>query len=94
MREAALAWSESYPAMEYRHGPISLASERTLVWFVGEVDPDLRNDVGTTGATVVGGTLDAMAELVLVQRAAVQLAIARGLDPDHPRHLTRSVVLS
>jgi fructoselysine-6-P-deglycase FrlB-like protein len=94
MREAALAWSESYPAMEYRHGPISLASERTLAWFVGEVDPDLRNDVVTTGATVVGGTLDAMAELVLVQRAAVRLAIARGLDPDHPRHLTRSVVLS
>jgi fructoselysine-6-P-deglycase FrlB-like protein len=93
MREAALAWSESYPAMEYRHGPISLASERTLAWFVGEVDTDLRSDVAATGGTIVGGTLDAMAELVLVQRAAVRLAIARGLDPDNPRHLTRSVVL-
>jgi fructoselysine-6-P-deglycase FrlB-like protein len=34
-----------------------------------------------------------MAELVLIQRMAVELAEARGLDPDHPRHLTRSVVL-
>ena len=34
-----------------------------------------------------------MAELVLIQRMAVALAEARGLDPDHPRHLTRSVVL-
>jgi glucosamine 6-phosphate synthetase-like amidotransferase/phosphosugar isomerase protein len=34
-----------------------------------------------------------MATLVLVQRLAVALAVARGLDPDHPRNLTRSVVL-
>jgi fructoselysine-6-P-deglycase FrlB-like protein len=34
-----------------------------------------------------------MATLVLVQRLAVALAAARGLDPDNPRNLTRSVVL-
>jgi fructoselysine-6-P-deglycase FrlB-like protein len=34
-----------------------------------------------------------MAELVLIQRMAVELAEARGLDPDRPKHLTRSVVL-
>ena len=28
LREAAQAWSESYPAMEYRHGPIALAAAR------------------------------------------------------------------
>ncbi len=28
LREAAGAWTESYPAMEYRHGPISAASSR------------------------------------------------------------------
>jgi fructoselysine-6-P-deglycase FrlB-like protein len=94
MREAGLAWSESYPAMEYRHGPISLASDRTLVWCFGRVDQELRSTVAATGATVVGDALDPMAELILVQRAAVRLAVARGLDPDHPRHLTRSVVLS
>ena len=46
-----------------------------------------------TGATVRIGELDPMAELVLIHRTAVALAEARGLDPDHPRHLTRSVVL-
>jgi len=94
MREAGLAWSESYPAMEYRHGPISVASDRTLVWCFGALDPELAADVRATGATVVGEGLDPMAELILAQRAAVALAVARGLDPDHPRHLTRSVVLS
>jgi glucosamine 6-phosphate synthetase-like amidotransferase/phosphosugar isomerase protein len=34
-----------------------------------------------------------MAELVRVQRLAVALAAARGLDPDRPRNLSRSVVL-
>jgi glucosamine--fructose-6-phosphate aminotransferase (isomerizing) len=95
MREAALAWSESYPAMEYRHGPISLAGPSTLVWMFGAVDDDLERDVRATGATVVAGSdLDPMADLILAQRLAVALAEAKGLDPDRPRHLTRSVVLS
>jgi glutamine---fructose-6-phosphate transaminase (isomerizing) len=52
------------------------------------------DDAEKAGATVVSSERDPMAELVRVQRAAVALATARGLDPDHPRHLTRSVVLS
>jgi fructoselysine-6-P-deglycase FrlB-like protein len=48
----------------------------------------------SVGATVVGGGLDPMAELIVIQRAAVALAESRGLDPDRPRNLTRSVVLS
>src|ERR1700733_16166481 len=92
-REAGQAWAEAYPAMEYRHGPISVAGPGTLVWFVGEADPDLVRDVRATGATVVTRTLDPMAELVALQRGAVALAEAKGLDPDNPQHLTRSVVL-
>ncbi len=92
-REAGQAWAEAYPAMEYRHGPISVAGPGTLVWFVGEADPDLVRDVRATGATVVARTLDPMAELVALQRGAVALAEAKSLDPDNPQHLTRSVVL-
>src|SRR5829696_2831662 len=29
VREAACAWAESYPAMEYRHGPIAVADAST-----------------------------------------------------------------
>ena len=92
-REAGQAWAEAYPAMEYRHGPISVAGPGTLVWFVGEADPDLVRDVRATGATVVARTIDPMAELVALQRGAVALAEAKGLDPDNPQFLTRSVVL-
>ena len=93
MREAALATTESYAAMEYRHGPVSVADERTLVWCLGEVEDALVRDVEAVGATVVTGELDPMAELIMIQRTAVALAEAKGLDPDRPRNLTRSVVL-
>jgi fructoselysine-6-P-deglycase FrlB-like protein len=93
LREAASAWTEAYPAMEYRHGPISAAGAGTLVWAIGPVDTGVLADAAGTGATIAGEGLDPMAELVLIQRMAVDLAEARGLDPDHPKHLTRSVVL-
>jgi fructoselysine-6-P-deglycase FrlB-like protein len=92
-REAAGAWTESYPAMEYRHGPISVAGPSSLVWLLGPVEQDLAADIRATGALVVEGGSDPMAELILLQRAAVALAETRGLDPDRPNHLSRSVVL-
>jgi fructoselysine-6-P-deglycase FrlB-like protein len=93
LREAASAWTEAYPAMEYRHGPISAAGPGTLVWAIGPVDRSVLDDAADTGATIVDEGSDPMAELVLIQRMAVELAEARGLDPDRPKHLTRSVVL-
>ena len=94
MREAAQAHTEAYPAMEYRHGPISLAGPGSLVWVLGTPDPTDADDVRATGATVMVAQGDPMAELIRIQRSAVAVASARGLDPDHPRNLTRSVVLS
>ena len=93
LREACRAWTESYPAMEYRHGPISVAGPHSLVWSLGDVEPELLAQVARTGATVVRGSLDPMAELVRIHRVAGALAAARGLDPDRPRNLTRSVIL-
>jgi fructoselysine-6-P-deglycase FrlB-like protein len=92
-REASLSWAESYPAGEYRHGPISVAGPRTLVWLIGVHDDSLVSDIEATGATVRVAAADPMAELVTIQLTAVALAQARGLDPDNPQHLTRSVVL-
>jgi fructoselysine-6-P-deglycase FrlB-like protein len=110
-REAAGYWAEAYPAMDYRHGPISIAAPRRVVWAFGDIPVGLPDDVEKTGASFVhsrhhggyaalgswcGGRapLDPMADLVLAQRVAVLLATSQGLDPDHPRNLTRSVVLA
>ncbi|MFE2821747.1 SIS domain-containing protein [Streptomyces sp. NPDC059271] len=93
MREASLAWTEAYPAMEYRHGPISVSTRGTATWMFGEAPDGLAEQVRETGALWVGGGLDPLAELVRAQRLAVAVAAAKGLDPDQPRHLTRSVIL-
>lgn len=94
LRESAGAWTEAYPAMEYRHGPVSATTESTLVWALGEVDSGVLEAAAAAGATVRESRADPLAELVLVQRSAVALALARGRDPNAPLHLTRSVVLN
>ena len=93
MREAAQLWTESYPQMEYRHGPISIAEPGRAVWLFGAPVAGLADDVAATGATLVDDPLDPVADLVRVQLLAVRRAEAGHLDPDRPRHLTRSVVL-
>ncbi|MFJ3658587.1 SIS domain-containing protein [Streptomyces nigra] len=94
MREASLSWTEAYPAMEYRHGPISVTTTGTATWMFGEAPEGLAEQVRATGAHWIEGRLDPLAELVRAQRLAVAVAAARGLDPDRPRHLTRSVILA
>ncbi|PPK68883.1 sugar isomerase [Actinokineospora auranticolor] len=94
LREAAGAWTESYPAMEYRHGPISVAEPGRVTWVFGPTPAGLAADVAATGATLVeSGHRDPMAHLALAQRVAVAAARRGGLDPDRPRNLTRSVIL-
>jgi len=94
VREAASAWSEVYPSLEFRHGPLSAADDSAVIWMFGDPDASLVRDVAVTGAHVETTNLDAQAELVRAQRVAVATSLQRGLDPDHPRYLTRSVVLS
>jgi fructoselysine-6-P-deglycase FrlB-like protein len=93
MREASLSWTESYPAKEYRHGPIAITDERSAVWMFGPAPEGLREQVAATGGLWVRPDLDPVASLILAQRLALALAGLRGLDPDVPRHLTRSVIL-
>lgn len=93
MREAAIAWSEAYPAFDYRHGPIAVADPKNLVWFFGQAPDGLVGQVKATGAQVHLSSGDPMADLVLAQRFAIALALHRGYDPDSPRNLTRSIIL-
>lgn len=94
LREASQSWTESYSAMEYRHGPISIAAEGRVTWMLGAPPTGLAEDIAATGALLVADGLDPLADLVRVHRLALARALHRGLDPDRPRNLTRSVILS
>ena len=94
LREASRTWAESYPALEYRHGPISVSDAGTVVWALGQVPADLLADARHTGATVIASDADPLAGLIGAQRLAAVLAERNGIDPDRPRALSRSVILA
>jgi fructoselysine-6-P-deglycase FrlB-like protein len=50
--------------------------------------------VESTGALFAADAIDPVAALVRAQRLAVALADRRGLNPDRPRHISRSVILA
>ncbi|WP_405851236.1 sugar isomerase [Streptomyces sp. NBC_00090] len=100
MREAAGAWTEAYPAMEYRHGPISITGPGRVTWLFGPEPDGLADDIARVGGLFVSlsadgaDALDPLADLIVAQRLAVILAEARGYNPDRPRNLSRSVILA
>jgi fructoselysine-6-P-deglycase FrlB-like protein len=97
LAETALLPAAGHQTLDYRHGPIAVADEATLVWCFDPADDrdaaSVIDDVRQTGATVVWPGGDALASLAQAQLLALQIAIAGGLDPDAPRNLTRAIVL-
>ncbi|MFI2565864.1 SIS domain-containing protein [Paenarthrobacter sp. NPDC018779] len=93
MREAVQGWTESYPAMEYRHGPISIAAPGRVTWLFGNQPEGLDQDMAVTGALYIHADKHPLAELARVHKVTLERARVRGLNPDLPRNLTRSVIL-
>jgi fructoselysine-6-P-deglycase FrlB-like protein len=93
LREAAGLWTEAYPAMEYRHGPIAVTGPGSVVWLFSAAPDGLIDDVTAAGGLPWPAREVPLAELVSVQRLAAAVARSCGMDPDRPRNLTRSVIL-
>jgi fructoselysine-6-P-deglycase FrlB-like protein len=93
-REAAQFWAEAYPAMDYRHGPMSIAQKGRCTWAFGKIDRKLEEEIIATGALYESSDWDPMVHLVKAQRVALAIAKKRGLNPDYPRGLNRSVILN
>jgi glucosamine 6-phosphate synthetase-like amidotransferase/phosphosugar isomerase protein len=93
LRESTQAWAEAYYATEYRHGPVSIAEKGRAVWALGPLVPGFADDVAATGAHLEHTGNDPMAELVRVHLLCLLRAGDLGMDPAHPRHLDRSVIL-
>lgn len=93
LRESAQVWTEAYPMMEYRHGPRSVSAPGRVVWAFGDLAPSFADDVVETGADLIHASIDPMADLLRVHRLCAVRARVAGVDPDRPRHLTRSIIL-
>ncbi len=102
LREAAGMWTESYPAMEYRHGPVAVTGDGSVVWVLGPAPDGLADDVAAAGGIAWSTGEDPLAELVRVHRVAVALARAArarpgpAAEPDpfgHPGRPLSSMIL-
>ena len=87
-------WTESYPQMEYRHGPIAIAEPGRAVWVFGRAARGPRRRHPTTQGRCWSTTTStrwptSSGRSCWPCPAREQLL----LDPDRPRSLTRSVVL-
>ena len=94
LRESAQLWTEAYSMMEYRHGPVSISAPGRVVWAFGDLVDGFADDIAVTGADLVHAPVDALADLLRVHLLCVVRARAAGLDPDQPRNLSRSIILS
>ncbi|MGP6169678.1 SIS domain-containing protein [Microbacterium sp. A196] len=93
MRESSQSWTESYPSMDYRHGPIAIAAPGRITWQFGVAPEGLAGQVEATGGRFVQHDVDPLADLARLHRVALDRAVGKGLDPDMPRNLSRSVIL-
>ena len=94
LRESAQLWTEAYSMMEYRHGPVIISAPGRVVWAFGELVDGFADDIAVTGADLMHAPIDALADLLRVHLLCVVRARAAGLDPDQPRNLSRSIILS
>ena len=121
MKEMGLSNSEAYYSLEYRHGPMSLVDENTLIIFLShpetvKEDAKLLAEMKRYGAVTIaiGNTASSdlkEADYCLdlpygyndLQNAALigfigqfigyYIAEQKGIDADHPRHLSQAIVI-
>ena len=114
MQEMSLSYSQAYHPMEYRHGPMSLVDEQTLIVLLYHPDTaheeaKVARDMQAKGARVIGiggpGDLSialddpdaarrGLLALPLLQWLGQLVAEQKGVDSEHPRHLTKVVSLT
>ncbi len=121
-KEMTCSWAEAYHPLEFRHGPMSVVNEETLVvGFISDsqLEAELKvlkemkqlgaktmvmiedsTDFDCSGIDYVFQLKTGLDEwergaiyLPLVQWIVYYRALAKGLDPDQPKHLTAVVEL-
>ena len=121
VKEMGIANSEAYYSLEYRHGPMSLVDDKTLIVLLandatGEYDAKLMEQMKGYGAVTLAVGRDAASRFAgcdyalelpearstleyaavigfIGQTLGLEIAAAKGIDADTPRHLSQAIVL-
>ncbi len=96
LKEVAYIHAEAMPADEIKHGPIALIDEGTLSIVLGHTSDKIENNVKqieSRGGTVIRLDGSWWTTLVELQLLSYEIAILRGLNPDKPRNLAKTVTV-
>lgn len=108
LKEMSLTTSEAYHTLEFRHGPMSMCDGSAVVIALlsrerAALEQAVLTDIAPFGAhlvtigdqipTQVPGWATPALYLLPLQLLALERSLAKGLDPDHPRHLTAVIHL-
>ena len=84
------------PADEIKHGPIALIDDKTISIVIGDTNDKIENNVKqieSRGGKVLRLNSGLWETLVELQHLSCDVALLRGLNPDKPRNLAKTVTV-
>ena len=96
LKEVAYIHAEAMPADEIKHGPIALIDENTISIVIGDPDNKIKNNVKqieSRGGKVLRLNRGLWETLVELQLLSCEVALLRGINPDKPRNLAKTVTV-
>lgn len=97
LKEVAYIHAEAMPADEIKHGPIALIDEDTISIVIGDSTNSLLNNVNqieSRGGAVIRMINNGLWETLFdLQLLSCEVALLRGLNPDKPRNLAKTVTV-
>ncbi|KAF2956132.1 SIS domain-containing protein [Marinitoga sp. 38H-ov] len=108
VQEMAMQNVEFHEPLEYRHGPKSTLTEKSLIVIYSKDTYEervLANELRNMGAKIIlvsedgdlkikyNNGFDSILRIILPQYIGFKKAILEGLDPDNPKNLSKSVIL-
>ena len=96
LKEVAYIHAEAMPADEIKHGPIALIDENTISIVIGDSNSRIDNNVKqieSRGGKILRLNRGLWETLVDLQSLSCDVALLRGLNPDKPRNLAKTVTV-
>ena len=96
LKEVAYIHAEAMPADEIKHGPIALIDKNTISIVIGDSNYRIDNNVKqieSRGGKVLRLNSGLWETLIDLQSLSCDVALLRGLNPDKPRNLAKTVTV-
>lgn len=96
LKELAYIWAEGINTGEFKHGPLALVDHNftCILLDKNERGKQLKNIIESRGGKVIESPFENfLANAVWLQKLAYNSSMVRGINPDYPRNLAKSITV-